>query len=77
MLILFRLRASTYEKLKTLKHGNILSKRLKKSLEKDPLSPILDDNWFRALERRLKIILDTIDKCAKANGGLEKILIKE
>lgn len=68
-------RRSTYESLKGVR-GGLLTKRLRESLSKDPIAPILDPVWYQALQRRLKIILDMIERCISANGA-DSVLIDE
>lgn len=68
------MRRETYWSLKSLQPG-ILTDRLKGSLRKDPMAPVLLDVWYETLERRLKVIVDLADKCAKAVGGLENMIV--
>lgn len=63
----FRLRRSTYKTLQTLKDGR-LTKKLKALLKTDPLAPVLEKVWYPALERRMKLILTTLDRCISARG---------
>ena len=44
-------------------------------MEKDLLAPVMDNVWFAVIERRLEKIMDLVDKCAVANGGLQKVLV--
>lgn len=69
------LRRSTYENLKTVR-GGLLVKRLRDSMSKDPIAPILDPVWYQSLQRRLKIILDMIERCISANGA-DSVLVDE
>lgn len=70
-----RLRKSTYENLKAMQNG-LLKKKLQESLSKDPIAPILDNAWYPALERRLKIVLQVMDRCLVANGP-EAVLVED
>ena len=72
----FRLRAKTYHALKKYPDGN-LTRELRTRLNKDPIAPILIEEWYPVLERRYKRLMDEIDNCAKANGGLENVLITD
>uniref|UniRef100_A0A915HKZ0 FAM20 C-terminal domain-containing protein n=1 Tax=Romanomermis culicivorax TaxID=13658 RepID=A0A915HKZ0_ROMCU len=53
-----------------------LSLNLNESMSEDPLMPLLADKHFDALERRLEIIVEKIDKCIfeKYAGQFEKFL---
>ena len=62
-----RLRRSTYRNLMSLKDGR-LTKKLGALLSRDPLAPVLEDSWYPALERRLKLIISKLDKCIAARG---------
>jgi len=48
--------------------NGLLRKKLQEALSTDPIAPILDNAWYPALERRLKIILQVMDRCIAANG---------
>lgn len=67
------LRKSTYNKL--VKHRRTLGEELQYRLSRDPLHPVLFDDWYMALDRRLDLILNMMEKCAKANGGWDKVLV--
>ena len=61
-------------RIKSLGDGRLTS-RLREEFSKDVLAPLLVEQWYAALERRLKIINHAIDQCSEANGGLENILV--
>lgn len=79
------LRASTYHKLKFIRenqHGIKLSDLMRYSLSKDPLTknaPILTDRHLLALDRRLEIIFEVIERdcLQKKKLTLEKVLIDD
>ncbi|XP_059481067.1 glycosaminoglycan xylosylkinase [Neocloeon triangulifer] len=58
------LRRSTYERL-LLYTGGTLSIALEKSLHWSHIAPVLSEGHFRALDRRLKIVLGAISLCLK------------
>ena len=37
-------------------------------MSRDPIAPVVTETHLQALDRRLRIALDTIDKCIKDNG---------
>lgn len=53
-----------------------LSELLRKATENDPVSPVLSDPHFKAIDRRLKIIVSTVNKCLEDHGE-ERVLIIE
>lgn len=69
------LRQSTYKKLSEYQLASLLTERLTKECNNDPIAPLLHKRWYPTLERRLKIIMATIIKCGKANGGLQHVLV--
>ncbi|ELU12693.1 hypothetical protein CAPTEDRAFT_129802 [Capitella teleta] len=69
------IRQSTFQKLHRFTSAGSLGRALKDSLQRDPLAPILSKEWFAVFDRRLKVVNEMLDKCAKANGGLDKILV--
>lgn len=69
------LRKSTYDNLLAVQ-GGILTKKLRKALDRDPIAPILEPAWFPALERRLKVILALVEKCITANGR-SRVLVQD
>lgn len=65
----FRFRNSTYQTLLDLtKEGSRLGKLLKFSLSQDPLYPVITDEFYEALDRRLAQFMDEIDKCITTHG---------
>ena len=70
-----RLRKSTYDNLLAVQ-GGILTKKLRKALDRDPIAPILEPAWFPALERRLKVVLALVERCIAANGR-SKVLVQD
>jgi len=69
------LRKSTYDNLLAVQ-GGILSKKLRRALDRDPIAPILEPAWYPALERRLKIILALVERCIAANGR-SNVLVRD
>ena len=62
-----RIRRRTYERLARLQ-GGALGARLRALLTQDPLDPLLAPPWYPALERRLGLVLDMLDRCIAVNG---------
>lgn len=59
-----RFRRSLYQKVLTLtSEGNKLSSRMRASLSRDPLDPVLTDAFYPALDRRLAQVLSEMTKC--------------
>ena len=74
--IYFRLRRSTWTALVRINSSErFFSRRLLQALSIDPIAPILDDKWYPVLQRRLTKVISTIEKCAKANGGIDNVLV--
>ncbi|PIK39710.1 putative extracellular serine/threonine protein kinase FAM20C [Apostichopus japonicus] len=72
-----RFRNSTFNTMLALtKEGNKLGDLVKASLSKDPLAPILLDDFFPALDRRLLMFINEIYKCVSMFGQ-EKVLVGE
>ena len=53
----------------------LLSKKLREELSRDPLFPLLDEEFYPALDRRHRKLIDMIEMCGQHNGGIEKILV--
>ncbi|ELU15405.1 hypothetical protein CAPTEDRAFT_19398 [Capitella teleta] len=70
-----RIRRSTWERLQLLQEG-ILSDVLKSIMKQDPLSPLLTEAHFKAMDRRLIDILNIIDKCI-LNHGEDYVIVKD
>ena len=77
-LLFYRIRLSTWLRLVKLKKDKVhtLSARLRKSMDLDPVAPILTELHLRALDRRLGKALGVIRKCISENGK-RKVLIKD
>ncbi|XP_043922292.1 extracellular serine/threonine protein kinase FAM20C-like [Protopterus annectens] len=64
-----RIKKTTYSRLQLLSSTKYqLSDVMRESLLTDPLSPILIEPHLRALDRRLQIILQTIQDCMNKDG---------
>ena len=63
----YRIRHSTYERLKLLKEG-VLSSVLRHILSRDPTAPVLWDPYYTALDRRLERVLHVIEGCISKHG---------
>lgn len=64
-----RIRQSTWHRFRSVKNQKMsLSEILRKSAKDDPLAPVLSDLQFKAIDRRLKIAIDTVEKCIKQYG---------
>lgn len=64
-----RIRQSTWNRFRSVKNQKMsLSEILRKSAKDDPLAPVLSDLQFKAIDRRLKIAIDTVEKCIKQYG---------
>ena len=46
-----------------------LSDALRKGMADDPANPVLTEGHLLALDRRIRIILNTIHDCIERNGG--------
>ena len=68
------LRKETYDVLRGFARG-VLARRWRKAMATDPLAPVMAENWFFAIERRLQKILELVDECAKVNNGIEHVLV--
>ena len=58
-----------------LKNG-VLSEALKKIMEREPIAPILDEDHYPAMDRRISYILDTVEECVEKYGR-EDVLVKD
>lgn len=73
----FRIRRSTWNRFQSIATKNTpLSELLRKATEEDPVAPVLSDPHFRAIDRRMKIAIDTIKKCIKSHGEA-RVLVSE
>ncbi|XP_022326627.2 glycosaminoglycan xylosylkinase-like [Crassostrea virginica] len=71
-------RYETYRRLLLLQNG-VLSRVLRKVLKQDPLAPILAENHYAALDRRLGMVLEKIQTCMEKlpqNRALVKETVK-
>ena len=71
----FRLRQTTWERLQVLKDG-VLTQVLRKIVSIDPISPLLTDAHYEAMERRLLDIYDLIDECILKHG-IKEVLMED
>lgn len=64
-----RIRRSTWNRfLSVSNQESSLSELLCKATKDDPVAPVLSDLQFKAIDRRLKIAIDTVKKCIKLHG---------
>ncbi|XP_071836500.1 glycosaminoglycan xylosylkinase-like [Apostichopus japonicus] len=64
-----RFRNSTYWKFKEFtKPDQMLGDQMRASLAQDPINPVLTNDFFPALDRRLSQILSELDRCIKKFG---------
>ncbi|XP_071836172.1 extracellular serine/threonine protein kinase FAM20C-like isoform X2 [Apostichopus japonicus] len=64
-----RFRNSTYWKFKEFtKPGHMLGDLMRASLAQDPINPVLTEDFFPALNRRLSQVLSEIDRCIEKFG---------
>ena len=76
--ISFRLRRSTWNRFQSIATKKTpLSELLRKATEEDPVAPVLSDPHFRAIDRRMKIAIDTIKKCIKSHGEAGVLVSEE
>lgn len=71
----FRVRDETYKRLLLLKSG-VLSRVLRQVLKQDPISPILAEEHYPALDRRVAIVLEKIQTCIDKVPE-KKVLVRE
>ncbi len=62
-----RIRKSTYSRLEMLESGP-LSTLIEELTLKDALYPLLTDEHVQAINRRLAVVMQTIDVCAKVKS---------
>ncbi|XP_066291761.1 extracellular serine/threonine protein kinase FAM20C-like isoform X2 [Branchiostoma lanceolatum] len=71
------IRKSTWARLQLLAREDYrLSDLMRESMRTDPITPILTEPHLLALDRRVRIILDTVEKCIKKKG-VEKVLLED
>ncbi|KAJ8039961.1 Extracellular serine/threonine protein kinase FAM20C [Holothuria leucospilota] len=64
-----RFRNSTYQRMLQLtKDDSKLGDRMRASLSKDPLNPVLTEDFFPALDRRLNQAVDALNECISQFG---------
>jgi len=61
------IRQSTFDRLGFLRNG-LLTKLLENAMKNEPISPVLHKSHFLAIERRMPIILQTIQNCVDKLG---------
>lgn len=73
-----KIRRSTWNRFQSIATKNTpLSELLRKATEEDPVAPVLSDPHFRAIDRRMKIAIDTIKKCIKSHGEAGVLVSEE
>jgi len=70
-----RIRASTVERLHELTDG-VLSRIMRQVTANDPVAPLLADPYFKAMDRRLAIVLHTIDDFVR-ESSVDAVLISD
>ncbi len=66
---IFRFRSSTWQRLAELSVERVsLSELLDRSMRRDPLWPILTPLHLKAIDRRLAIIVNAVQKCIEQHG---------
>ncbi|XP_078691278.1 extracellular serine/threonine protein kinase FAM20C-like [Branchiostoma floridae x Branchiostoma belcheri] len=71
------IRKSTWARLQLLAREEYrLSDVMRESMQSDPIAPILTEPHLLALDRRLRIILNTVDECIKKKGA-ENVLLED
>lgn len=58
-----QINANTLQTLLNFHNGEPLSRALERSMEQDPIAPVLWQPHYSALDRRIAIILDGLRKC--------------
>ncbi|XP_043194925.1 extracellular serine/threonine protein CG31145-like [Amphibalanus amphitrite] len=71
------IRASTLRTLYGYHTGRKLSDRLRESLSRDPLAPILLEKHLVAVDRRVGIILQVVQKCLDANDVADTVIYND
>lgn len=67
--VTYRIRQSTWNRFQSItKQKTPLSELLRKATTDDPVAPVLSDLQFEAIDRRLKIAINTVKKCIKQHG---------
>lgn len=66
-LFVFRIRRSLFSRLEMMESGP-LGSLLGELSSQDALSPLLTDEHFLAVDRRLSIVMQTIELCAKVRS---------
>lgn len=77
-MLFYRLRESTFNRLLAFSldsdSGKSLSKQLDRKLLNDPIYPVLDKPHMLAIDRRLKKILEVLERCFFLRGK-ESVLL--
>lgn len=64
-----RIRRSTWNRFRSIsKQKTPLSEILRKSTKDDPVAPVLSDLQFKAIDRRLRIAMNTLQRCIEEYG---------
>jgi glycosaminoglycan xylosylkinase len=56
--------------------GGILSRVLREVVAEDPIAPLLSDPHYEAIDRRLAIVLHTVDQLIRSSSA-EQVLISD
>jgi len=70
-----RIRAKTLERLHELTDG-ALSRIMRKVTAEDPIAPLLADAHFKAMDRRLAIVLHTVDDFVR-ESSIDAVLVSD
>lgn len=72
------IRRSTYERLLILNRQEyLLGDVMRESLSMDPIAPVLYEPHYEALNRRLRIVLEHIERCLAKAQSPEDVLKQE
>ena len=70
-----RIRATTVERLRDMA-GGVLSRVLRHVIDYDPIAPLLFEAYYEAIDRRLAIVLHTIDSLIRSLT-VDKVLLDD
>ncbi|EDO44241.1 predicted protein [Nematostella vectensis] len=73
-----QLRDSTYKRLKEIANNKVkpVGELLKEATSSDALAPVLTEPHFKAVTRRLSIVMDIVTRCIERNGR-RKVIKKD